>query len=90
MIHLKLLKPDSGQSGSIKMGTFTHCACAQAKHEQIVKLWGKISLQTDVNFTIFIYGMYTLYSRVRDEYKCRLCFGVFKCCHMPKVYFSNA
>ena len=62
MIHLKLLKPDSIQSGSIKMGTFTHCACAQAKHEQIVKLWGKISLQTDVNFTIFIYGMYTLYS----------------------------
>ena len=44
MIHLKLLKPDSGQSGSIKMGTFTHCACAQAKHEQIVKLWGKISV----------------------------------------------
>ena len=49
MIHLKLLKPDSGQSGSIKMGTFTHCACAQAKHEQIVKLWGKISLQTDLS-----------------------------------------
>ena len=48
MIHLKLLKPDSIQSGSIKMGTFTHCACAQAKHEQIVKLWGKISLQTDL------------------------------------------